>query len=361
MLGQWTWWGRIHPTLEVEHSIPLITRGFQMAHHECPHDLGIAAQRIQSLVDEGSFIETEAYVRHRSTLGTMNLNRPRRGRGRDGARPDRRKAGHPDRAGAWGLRREHGGDARQEDRIDDRPRQPDDAPDHRHMGRHGPACGGRGPRARGDGRDARLLAACSGRIPIISVILGTVAGTSALAAGLSDFVILEAEHGRMFMRSPWLIPEISSGELDEGELGGAGAHSSRSGVACLVADGDQHAFELAMDVLSYLPDNTESVPPRLIGTDDPMRACDDLDDIVPSDTNKPYDMRKVVQSVVDDGGFLELPDYAENIITGFASWVARPSGSLGTSPACWRGAWTSTPPSRRRGSSGPVTSSTCHW
>ena len=64
------------------------------------------------------------------------------------------------------------------------------------------------------------LANCSGRIPIISVIIGTVAGASALAAGLSDFVILESERGRMFMRSPWLIPEIASGDLDEEELGG---------------------------------------------------------------------------------------------------------------------------------------------
>ena len=65
------------------------------------------------------------------------------------------------------------------------------------------------------------LASCSGRIPVVSVIIGTVAGTSALAAGLSDFVILESERGRMFMRSPWLIPEIASGEFEESDLGGA--------------------------------------------------------------------------------------------------------------------------------------------
>ena len=301
-------------------------------------DLGIAAQRIQSLVDEGSFIETEAYVRHRSTLGTMNLNRPVgdgvvTGHGQIDGRRVILIAQEP---GVFGGSMGEMHAKRIASTIDlaNRTMRPiiaiwDGTGQRVEDGV--PALG-----ATGEMLDS--LAACSGRIPIISVILGTVAGTSALAAGLSDFVILEAEHGRMFMRSPWLIPEISSGELDEGELGGAGAHSSRSGVACLVADGDQHAFELAMDVLSYLPDNTESVPPRLAGTDDPMRACDDLDDIVPSDTNKPYDMRKVVQSVVDDGGFLELfPDYAENIITGFARLGGQAVGVVGNQPSVLAG------------------------
>jgi len=93
-----------------------------------------------------------------------------------------------------------------------------------------------------------ILVACSGRIPVISVILGTVSGVSALAAGLSDFVILGAEHGQMFMRSPYLIPEIVEGELDEASLGGAEQHASRSGVACLIAEDESDAIDIAADV-----------------------------------------------------------------------------------------------------------------
>ena len=101
-----------------------------------------------------------------------------------------------------------------------------------------------------------ILVACSGRIPVISVILGTVSGVSALAAGLSDFVILGAEHGQMFMRSPYMIPEIVEGELDEASLGGAEQHSSRSGVACLVAEDEEDAIDIAAEILSFLPDHT---------------------------------------------------------------------------------------------------------
>ena len=103
-----------------------------------------------------------------------------------------------------------------------------------------------------------ILVACSGRIPIISLVLGTVSGVSALAAGLSDFVILGSEHGQMFMRSPYFIPEVISGEIDEQTLGGAESHASRSGVACLVADDEHDAINIAAEILGYLPDHTLS-------------------------------------------------------------------------------------------------------
>ena len=136
------------------------------------------------------------------------------------------------------------------------------------------------------------------------------------------------------MRSPWLIPEIASGEFEESDLGGAKAHSSRSGVACLVAEDEQHAFELANHILSYLPDNTDSIPPRFRPTDDPLRLCEELSTLVPNDPNRPYDMRGVIETVVDDSTFMELfPDYAENIIIGFSRLDGQPIGVIGNQPS----------------------------
>ena len=164
-----------------------------------------------------------------------------------------------------------------------------------------------------------ILVACSGRIPVISVILGTVSGVSALAAGLSDFVILGAEHGQMFMRSHYMIPEIVEGELDEASLGGAEQHASRSGVACLIAEDESDAIDIAAEILSYLPDHTLAEPDRIPGEDKWNRECKGLSKIVPSDSNRPYDMRRVIEEVVDESRFLELfPGYAENIVIGFA-------------------------------------------
>ena len=183
-----------------------------------------------------------------------------------------------------------------------------------------------------------IMVACSGRIPIISVILGTVSGVSALAAGLSDFVILGAEHGQMFMRSPYMIPEIVSGEIDEASLGGAEQHASRSGIACLIADDESDAIDIAAEILSFLPDHTLAEPDRLGGSDSWDRACEALDDIVPDDSNRPYDMRKVIGEVVDEGRFVELfRDYAENILIGFARLDGHSVGIVANQPTVLAG------------------------
>jgi len=178
-----------------------------------------------------------------------------------------------------------------------------------------------------------ILVACSGRVPIFSIILGTVAGVSALAAGLSDFVILSDDHGQMFMRSPYFIPEITSGELDQQSLGGADAHASRSGVACLVAEDEEDAILTAIEILSFLPDHTLAEPQNLPNSDPANRACKALTKIVPADSNKPYDMRKVIEEIVDEGRFLELfPTYAENIVIGFAHLNGQSIGIVGNQP-----------------------------
>ncbi|MDP6885415.1 MAG: acyl-CoA carboxylase subunit beta [Candidatus Thalassarchaeaceae archaeon] len=178
-----------------------------------------------------------------------------------------------------------------------------------------------------------ILVACSGRIPTFSIILGTVAGVSALAAGLSDFVILSDDHGQMFMRSPYFIPEIASGELDQQSLGGAEAHASRSGVACMVAEDEEDAILTACEILAYLPDHTLAEAANLPSSDPANRVCDNLTDIVPADSNRPYDIRKVVEEIVDEGRFLELfSSYADNIVIGFSRLDGQSVGIVANQP-----------------------------
>ena len=178
-----------------------------------------------------------------------------------------------------------------------------------------------------------ILVACSGRIPTFSIILGTVAGVSALAAGLSDFVILSDDHGQMFMRSPYFIPEIASGELDQQSLGGAEAHASRSGVACMVAEDEEDAILTACEILAYLPDHTLAEAANLPSSDPADRVCDNLTDIVPADSNRPYDIRKVIEEIADEGRFLELfSSYAENIVIGFSRLDGQSVGIVANQP-----------------------------
>ena len=183
-----------------------------------------------------------------------------------------------------------------------------------------------------------ILVACSGRIPMFSLVLGTVSGVSALAAGLSDFVILGSEHGRMFMRSPYMIPEIIDGTVDEDSLGGAEQHASRSGVACMIADDEQDAFDITAEILSFLPDHTLAEPLVTRGSDPWDRHCVGMEELVPTDPNRPYDMREVIKEVVDEGRFVELSEYyAENVVIGFARLDGHSIGIVGNQPSVLAG------------------------
>ena len=182
------------------------------------------------------------------------------------------------------------------------------------------------------------LVSCSGRIPMISIVLGTVSGTSALAAGLFDFLILSSERGRMFLRSPYVIPEIINGEMDEEELGGAVQHSCRSGVASMVSENEDAAFDHAAEILSFLPDHNLAEPVRIRGDDEWSRKCVGLEKLVPGESDIPYDMRKIIEKVVDDKRFLELfPSFAQNIVIGFARLDGIPVGIVGNQPSVLAG------------------------
>jgi len=185
----------------------------------------------------------------------------------------------------------------------------------------------------GTGEMLDRLVQCSGRIPVISLVLGPVVGVSALAASLSDFTILGEEHGQLFLSSPLETPEVMAGEVDAAGLGGAPLHASRSGIASFVAVDEEEACEMASALLSYLPDHNMADPP-ITQCDDPInRLNDSLETIVPDNPNKPYDMVAVVEDIVDDGHFMELfPAYADNIIIGFARLAGMPIGVIGNQP-----------------------------
>jgi len=177
------------------------------------------------------------------------------------------------------------------------------------------------------------LVQCSGRIPMISLVLGPVVGVSALGASLADFTILGEEHGQLLLSSPLETPEVLSGEIDAAGLGGANLHASRSGIACLIAEDEEDACGLAAEILSFLPDYNMANPPRLDCDDDPQRSNPELEKIVPDNPNRPYDMVKVIEEVADDGLFMELfGSYAENIIIGFARMDGCSVGVIANQP-----------------------------
>jgi len=185
----------------------------------------------------------------------------------------------------------------------------------------------------GTGELLDRLVACSGRIPMFSLILGPVVGVSALAAGLADFVILGHEHGQLFLSSPLETDETVSGEMTSQELGGADLHASRSGIACLLATDEDDATEIVSELLSFLPDNCMVEPPTLVSADNSDRKCESLEVLIPDDTNHPYDIRKVILDIVDENHFLELFEtYADNIIVGFARLDGSTVGIVANQP-----------------------------
>ena len=185
----------------------------------------------------------------------------------------------------------------------------------------------------GTGELLDRLVACSGRIPMFSLILGPVVGVSSLAAGLADFVILGQDHGQLFLSSPLETEETVSGELTPQELGGADLHASRSGIACLIAADEDDATDIVSELLSFLRDHCMAEPPIFESSDDPERSCDSLEGLIPDDTNHPYDIRKVIGEVVDDSHFMELFEtYADNIIVGFARLEGSTVGIIANQP-----------------------------
>jgi acetyl-CoA carboxylase carboxyltransferase component len=153
----------------------------------------------------------------------------------------------------------------------------------------------------------------AGVIPQVSVILGPCAGGAVYSPALSDFVFMAEGISRMHITGPQVIKAVTGEQVTPEELGGAAVHHTRSGVAHFVSKGEKECLGLVRELLSYLPSNNWELPP-IRSTGDPIdRMEDDLEDIIPDDPKKPYDMKELIRLVVDDGIFLEIQEgFARN-------------------------------------------------
>jgi len=173
----------------------------------------------------------------------------------------------------------------------------------------------------------------SGVIPQISVIMGPCAGGAVYSPAITDFIYMVKETAHMFITGPEVIRTVTGEEISFEELGGAMTHASRSGVASLVAQDEEDCLAQVRYLLSFLPSNNVEDPPAYAPTDDPDRRDDGLAALVPAEARAPYDMKDVVRHIVDDGDFYEiLPFYAMSIVVGFARLDGRTIGVVANQP-----------------------------
>ncbi len=173
----------------------------------------------------------------------------------------------------------------------------------------------------------------SGVVPQISVILGPCAGGAVYSPAITDFTFMVEDIAYMFITGPDVIRAVTHEEVDFETLGGASVHHNQSGVAHFVAPDEEALLAQVRWLLSYLPSNNLSQPPYQATEDDPRRATPELDEIVPHDPQQAYDVRAVIESLVDGGEFLEVqPEYAANIVVGFARLDGYPVGIVANQP-----------------------------
>ena len=174
----------------------------------------------------------------------------------------------------------------------------------------------------------------SGVIPQISAILGPCAGGAVYSPAMTDFIFMVKNTSYMFVTGPEVIKTVTHEEVTMDELGGAMTHNAKSGVAHFAAENDEQALMMIRELMSFLPSNNMEDPPTQPCTDDIMRQDEKLQTVVPSDPNKPYDMKDIISTVVDNHNFFEVaPHYAGNILTGFARLGGKPVGIVANQPA----------------------------
>ena len=173
----------------------------------------------------------------------------------------------------------------------------------------------------------------SGVIPQISVIMGPCAGGAVYSPAITDFIVMVDQTAHMFITGPEVIKTVTNEEVSFEDLGGAMTHGSKSGVTHFTAGSDEEALELTRDLIGLLPSNNLSgVPNKSLG-DSAERLCDALDSIIPEDPNKPYDVNDVISSILDAGAFLEVQaDYAANIVVGFGRLDGTTVGVVANQP-----------------------------
>jgi len=174
----------------------------------------------------------------------------------------------------------------------------------------------------------------SGVVPQFSAIMGPCAGGAVYSPAITDFIVMVQDTSYMFVTGPDVIRTVTHEDVSKEELGGAATHASKSGVSHFTVPNDTACLLKIRELLSYLPSNNLEDPPPGDSSDDPDREDSALDSLVPDDPNKPYDIKQLIASVVDDGKFLEVQvDYARNIVVGFARMANQAVGIVANQPA----------------------------
>ncbi len=173
----------------------------------------------------------------------------------------------------------------------------------------------------------------SGVIPQISAIMGPCAGGAVYSPALTDFIFMVEKTSYMFITGPEVVKTVTGEIVSFEKLGGAKVHAEKSGIAHFTAKDDYECIEKIKDLFEYLPLNNLEDPPYMKIDDPEDRICEELDGIIPDDPNIPYDMKKVIESVTDRGTFLEVhEEFAQNIIVGFARMAGRVIGIVAQQP-----------------------------
>jgi propionyl-CoA carboxylase beta chain len=179
----------------------------------------------------------------------------------------------------------------------------------------------------------------SGVVPQISAVMGPCAGGAVYSPAMTDFIIMVDKTAHMFITGPDVVKAALGQEVSFEELGGAMVHSATSGVAHFIAKDEQHCIQLTRKLLSYLPSNYLEDPPAIEPTDDPNRTDEGLAHVIPDDPDKPYDVKSVITRVVDSNEFFEIqPLWAQNIVVGFARLNGKPVGIVANQPMHYAGA-----------------------
>ncbi len=173
----------------------------------------------------------------------------------------------------------------------------------------------------------------SGVVPQLSAIMGPSAGGAVYSPALTDFIFMVKDTSYMFVTGPDVVKSVTMEDVSFEELGGASVHAARSGVCHKVAQNESDCLYLLRKVLSYLPQNNMEDPPFVKTADDPLRMEAALDTIVPDNPNKPYDIRQVISLIVDDGDFFEVHEaFAQNVVVGFARLGGHSVGIVANQP-----------------------------
>ena len=174
----------------------------------------------------------------------------------------------------------------------------------------------------------------SGVIPQISVIMGPCAGGAVYSPALTDFIFMVRGSSFMFITGPEVVKTVTHEEVSFEELGGADVHAEKSGVCHIAADSEANTLFLVRKLLSYLPQNNMEDPPFVPTDDSPLRRESELDTMIPDDPSKPYDIKRVISLIVDNGEFFEVQEkFARNIVVGFARLGGHSIGIVANQPA----------------------------